>query len=97
MGKNIEAVSSWIPELRHESCEISYDMKLQLTGKAPTTSRSPMKKVVSLFGLLGLVLLTNGCTAIQNYSLRSYQGALPMQDYAHVNEDSYGATASVLK
>lgn len=56
-----------------------------------------MKKIASLAGLLGLVLLVNGCTTVQNYSLRSYQGPLPMDDYAHVNADSYGATAAVLK
>jgi hypothetical protein len=50
-----------------------------------------MKK--NVFGIAGIMLLCTfltGCTSIQNYSIRSYQGPLPMNDYQHVHMDTYG-------
>ena len=41
-----------------------------------------------LFAAVSLIL--TGCGTIENYSLRSYQGPLPMEDYRHINPDAYG-------
>jgi hypothetical protein len=54
-------------------------------------TRSLMKKVAGFVGMIALVLLANGCTSIQNASLRSYQGPLPMGDLAYVNAENYGS------
>lgn len=39
-----------------------------------------------------------GCTSTQNsmqaYSIRSYQGPLPMADYEYVNPEAYGVPAA---
>jgi hypothetical protein len=69
-------------------------MELQLRGFLNTTCGSRMRKKV--FGIIGLVALGSfltGCTSVQNYSLRSYQGPLPMADHQYVNPESYGVTA----
>lgn len=50
-----------------------------------------MKKVAGFVGMIALVLLANGCTSLQNASLRSYQGPLPMDDLAYVNAENYGS------
>jgi hypothetical protein len=47
-----------------------------------------------LFGLVAVSICCGflvGCGSVQGYSLRSYQGPLPMSDYQYVNPDSYGA------
>jgi hypothetical protein len=45
-----------------------------------------------LFTAMSFVL--TGCTAVQNYSLRSYQGPLPIEDYRYVNPEAYGVPLS---
>lgn len=50
-----------------------------------------------LLGLAGLVLVCSvlsGCTAVKNYSIRSYQGTIPLNDYRYVNPESYGVPAT---
>lgn len=50
-----------------------------------------MKKQIFALALLAVAgFILSGCTAVRNYSLRSYQGPLPMEDYRHVDPDSYG-------
>lgn len=52
-----------------------------------------MKKNLFAWALLSVVaVLFTGCASVQDYSLRSYQGPLPMGDYQHLNADAYGAT-----
>jgi hypothetical protein len=97
LGENLENISSKSLNCGMVPAKIICYMKLHLDGKAPTTARSPMKKIASLVALMGLVVLVNGCTTVQNYSLRSYQGPLPMDDYTHISAESYGAPAAVLK
>ena len=46
-----------------------------------------------MLALLGLCLVLTGCNAVQGYSVRSYQGPLPISDYQYVNQESYGAPA----
>ncbi|HTG42893.1 MAG TPA: hypothetical protein VK633_00050 [Verrucomicrobiae bacterium] len=48
------------------------------------------KKVLGMLGLLGLCSVLTGCNAIQGYSVRSYQGPLPIADYQFINQDAYG-------
>jgi hypothetical protein len=53
-----------------------------------------MRKIV--FGLFAIIATTifTGCTSpdngMRNYSINSYQGPLPMDDYQRVNPESYG-------
>lgn len=48
------------------------------------------KKLIS-WVLLGVVAMVfTGCTSVQNYSLRSYQGPLPLEDYRYINTEAYG-------
>jgi hypothetical protein len=35
-------------------------------------------------------MMLTGCSSIQNYSIRSYQGPLPMEDYRSINPVAYG-------
>lgn len=50
-----------------------------------------MKKPIFAWALLFLVSVAfTGCTAVKNYSLRSYQGPLPANDYRHIDAESYG-------
>jgi hypothetical protein len=46
------------------------------------------KKFLGILGLLGLCFVLTGCNAIQGYSVRSYQGPLPMNDYQFLNQNS---------
>jgi hypothetical protein len=48
-------------------------------------------KILATLALVGICLAFTGCNAVQGYSVRSYQGPLPMQDYQYLNQDSYGA------
>lgn len=50
-------------------------------------------KVLAIFGLVGFCLLLSGCSSVQGYSVRSYQGPLPMNDYQYLNQSS-GSSAS---
>ena len=66
-------------------------MELQSAGFNHRTKASRMiKKVLGLAALLAACVALTGCTAIQNYSLRSYQGPLPIEDYRYVNPETYG-------
>ena len=47
-------------------------------------------KFFGLLLLLSLTFILTGCTAVQNYSIRSYQGPPPLEDYRYVNPDAYG-------
>ena len=50
-----------------------------------------MKK--KLFGwvlLFAVSFVFTGCSAVENYSIRSYQGPMPMKDYRYVNPEAYG-------
>lgn len=53
-----------------------------------------IKKVAGIIGLAVFATLFSGCTntqnSIQGYSIRSYQGPLPMADYRYVNPEAYG-------
>ncbi len=52
-----------------------------------------MKKNLFAWALLSaVVVIFTGCASVQDYSLRSYQGPLPMGDYQHLNSDTYGAS-----
>lgn len=70
-------------------------MELPRDSFATRRIGSRMRK--NLFGIAGLMLvctLLTGCTAVQNYSIRSYQGPLPMADYQNVHMESYGVPVS---
>lgn len=55
-----------------------------------------MNKKLFSWGLLVLTcVLFTGCTAVQNYSLRSYQGPLPLEDYRYINPEGYGVPAGM--
>jgi hypothetical protein len=48
---------------------------------------------MKLFGWIlfaSVSLMLGGCSAVQNYSIKSYQGPLPMEDYRHINPEAYG-------
>jgi hypothetical protein len=55
-----------------------------------------------LFGLFAVCIFgpafLSGCTSshnsVQSYSIRSYQGPLPMNDYRYINPESYGVPAA---
>ena len=54
-----------------------------------------MRKIVlGMFALIAVCSTLTGCTspdnAMRNYSINSYQGPLPMDDYRKVNPESYG-------
>jgi len=57
-----------------------------------------MKKLSGILGLIVLSVVLTGCTSTQNsmqaYSIRSYQGPLPMEDYQHINREAYGVPVS---
>jgi hypothetical protein len=67
-------------------------MKLPNDGNevrsTPTMIRKLVVRAVFSAVLLGVFA---GCTATTNYSLRSYQGPLPLEDYRFVNVHTYGA------
>lgn len=66
-------------------------MELQSPRFHPKTGTSRMRKQV--LGLLALAVLCfafTGCSTVQNYSIRSYQGPLPMEDYPYINPEAYG-------
>ena len=51
-------------------------------------------RLMGLAGAIAVCFGFTGCTATQNYSVRSFQGPLPMEDYRWVNPDSYGVPIS---
>ena len=60
-----------------------------------TTTLSRMRmKVLAMLGLAAICLILTGCSAIQGYSVRSYQGPLPMGDYQYLNGEAYGSALS---
>ena len=70
-------------------------MGLPFVGKMNRKLRSQMTK--KLLGIVALALLCSafvGCgstrSSVQGYSIRSYQGPLPMQDLKYVNAEPYG-------
>jgi hypothetical protein len=53
-------------------------------------------KVLAMLGFAAICLVLTGCNAVQGYSVRSYQGPLPLDDYQYINQDSsYGGAVSV--
>jgi hypothetical protein len=54
------------------------------------------KKVLALFAGVVLCSFFTGCNAVQSYSIRSYQGPLPMADYRYVNPEAYGVPTSTM-
>jgi hypothetical protein len=52
------------------------------------------KKLVGILGLVGLSLVLTGCNAVQGYSVRSYQGPLPMDDYQYLNASAASGAVS---
>jgi hypothetical protein len=70
-------------------------MGLQFCAKITTKLCSQMTK--KLLGMVAVAVFCSvlvGCTSTQNsvqgYSIRSYQGPLPMQDLRYVNAEAYG-------
>lgn len=55
--------------------------------KAPSRMKN---KFFAMLALVGVCFVFTGCNAVQGYSVRSYQGPLPMNDYQYLNQDSYG-------
>ena len=58
-----------------------------------------MRKIVlGIFADFAACTVFTGCTSpdndMRNYSINSYQGPLPMEDYKRVNPESYGVPAS---
>jgi hypothetical protein len=53
-----------------------------------------IKKVVALLGLTTVCFVLTGCNAVQGYSVRSYQGPLPINDYQYLNQDGMPATVA---
>lgn len=69
---------------------------LPIPAKSPTTPVSNMNKKMFSWALLVFVVgLSTGCNAIKNYSIRSYQGPLPLEDYRYMHEESYGVPLSL--
>lgn len=48
------------------------------------------KKVFGIAGLMLVCAVFTGCTSLKNYSIRSYQGPLPINDHQSVAMDTYG-------
>ena len=74
-------------------------MELQYFRKTIKHFRSQMTK--KLLGIAAVALfcsLFGGCTSTQNsvqgYSIRSYQGPLPMSDLRNINAEAYGVPVS---
>ena len=49
------------------------------------------KKIFGLLFICGASILLTGCSAVKNYSIRSYQGPMPLHEYQYMDTDSYGA------
>ncbi|HEV8542493.1 MAG TPA: hypothetical protein VGR78_08875 [Verrucomicrobiae bacterium] len=55
-----------------------------------------MKKLfLGLFASAAFCSLLTGCSSVQGYSLRSYQGPLPMEDYSYVSPETYGVPSAL--
>ena len=55
-----------------------------------------MNKKIFSWALLALVAgFSIGCNAVKNYSVRSYQGPLPLEDYRYMQEETYGVPLSL--
>jgi hypothetical protein len=70
-------------------------MGLQYFRNLTTKGRSQMTK--KLLGMVAVAVFCSalaGCTStqssVQGYSIRSYQGPLPMEDLRFVNAEAYG-------
>ena len=48
------------------------------------------KRLLGLAGLVFVCSVFTGCTSVKNYSIRSYQGPIPLGDYRYVDQESYG-------
>jgi hypothetical protein len=74
--------------------------RLQSSAARTTKAYSRMRKKLS--GIIGLIVVSSfltGCNStqrnsVQGYSIRSYQGPLPMADYRYVNPEAYGIPAN---
>jgi predicted component of type VI protein secretion system len=51
-------------------------------------------KIVGLLALFGLCFVLTGCSSVQGYSVRSYQGPLPLDDFQFLNPDADPNTVS---
>ncbi|MGV3775017.1 MAG: hypothetical protein ACO1QB_19120 [Verrucomicrobiales bacterium] len=40
-----------------------------------------IKKSILLLALAAVCVLSSGCNAVRNYSVRSYQGPMPLSEY----------------
>ena len=51
-------------------------------------------KFLGIVGALMVCGFITGCTSpdnkVRNYSIQSYQGPLPMEDYQRINPETYG-------
>jgi hypothetical protein len=45
-------------------------------------------KCVALMGMVLLLTAGAGCSSLKSYSIRSYQGMLPLQDHKYVTDGS---------
>ena len=74
---------------------------MELHSFANITKKLRAQMTKKLLGMVAAVLLCStfvGCTSTQNsvqgYSIRSYQGPLPMHDLQYVNAETYGVPTS---
>ena len=51
-------------------------------------------KVLAMLGFAAISLILTGCNAVQGYSVRSYQGPLPLNDYQYLNQDAAASAVS---
>ena len=53
------------------------------------------KKFLTWVLLAVVVGFSTGCNSVKNYSIRSYQGPLPLEDYRYVHDETYGVPLSL--
>jgi len=69
---------------------------LHFRPKLHTIRSSRMRKIfLGLFASVAFCSLLTGCNSVQGYSLRSYQGPLPMEDYRYVTPETYGVPGAL--
>ena len=51
------------------------------------------KKSFVMLAVAGVCLSTTGCNQIRNYSVRSYQGPMPLTEYEHMDASQHGVPA----
>jgi hypothetical protein len=52
------------------------------------------KKLLGFCALIGFCFLLTGCNVVQGYSVRSYQGPLPLDDYQYLNANAADAVGT---